>query len=60
MKLEFTEEEFKSKYKKLTAALAIQDTDVNNYSIFKGQDEIQIMVGDWSLTLNKNGKWDIH
>jgi len=59
MKVELTKEEFKDPFNKLLTGL-IEGNDVTNFSVEKDQKQIQILLGDWCLQLNSNGKWEIY
>jgi len=58
MKVELTKEEFKDPFDKLLAGL-IEGNDVTNFFVNKNNKHIQILLGDWSLELLPNGKWEI-
>ena len=61
MKIERKSIDFNKKMEKLLAGL-IEGTDVTNFSVDKDTGEptrVQILVGEWSLELLSNGKWDI-
>ena len=51
--------DFKNNFEKLLTAL-IEGEDVTNFSVEKDEKKIQILVGDWSLELHGNGKWEIN
>ena len=51
--------DFKNNFEKLLTAL-IEGEDVTNFSVEKDEKKIQILVGDWSLELHDNGKWEIN
>jgi hypothetical protein len=46
-------------YETVIKALSKQSGDVKSYSVFRNQDEVQIMIGDYALELKSNGKWKI-
>lgn len=45
------------KLKKLLEALVESGMD---FHVSDEQGEIGIWIGDWSLTMNKNGKWSLN
>ena len=54
---ETTKKESKTKYQVLLEALVNRDQVDIPFSIY--DDTISIMLGDWALEIDKNGKWDI-
>ena len=50
--------DFKSNFEKLLTGL-VEGEDVTNFLVEKNKKTIQILVGDWSLELHDNGKWEI-
>ena len=58
-KMKLTDFDIKSNFEKLLVGL-IEGEDVTNFSVEKDEKKIQILVGDWSLELHGNGKWEIN
>jgi len=58
MKVELTKEEFKDPFNRLLAGL-VEGNDVTNFSVDKDVKRIQILLGDWTLELLPDGKWEI-
>ncbi len=56
--MKVTEINFKSRFEKLLVGL-VEGDDIQSFFVDKEQKKIQILVGDWSLELDNNGKWDI-
>ena len=38
----------------------VEGDDVTNFSVNDSNSQIQILIGEFCLELNKNGKWNIH
>ena len=58
MKVELSKKEFKDPFNKLISGL-VEGNDVTNFFIEKNKKRVQILLGDWSLELLPNGKWEI-
>jgi hypothetical protein len=58
MKVVLTNKEFQSNMNRLIAGL-VEGDDVTNYSVNDNNSQIQILLGDYCLELNKNGKWNM-
>lgn len=58
MKLILEHEEYSKRFEKLVASL-INGNDVTNFSIDKPNRYVNMLFGDWNVTLHDDGTWDI-
>ena len=57
--MKVTEFDIKSRFEKLLVGL-IEGDDIQSFLVEKDKKKIQILVGDWNMELDNNGKWDIN